>query len=142
MRAGVEAETLEKAPGSEGRLRADFHAIANEVAHGDPLAVGVKFRELPYFLQEARQKGFDLPWTQVLYHYLAEKERVTIDDHRLAPSFRHELPHPSSADLEDGNPRSSPNSATRKQVSVDGIRFEFSKNSGYDYGTVMTVQKT
>jgi 2-hydroxy-3-oxopropionate reductase len=91
VRAGVEAEVLEKALGSEGRLRADFHAIAHEVAHGDPLGVGVKFRELPYFLQEAQLTGFDMPLTEVLHQYLAEKERVTMDDHRLVPSYWHEL---------------------------------------------------
>jgi 3-hydroxyisobutyrate dehydrogenase-like beta-hydroxyacid dehydrogenase len=91
VRAGVEADILEKALGSEGRLRGDFHAIASEVAHGDPLGVGVKFRELPYFLQEARLTGFDMPLTDVLYQYLADKVRVTMDDHRLAPSFWHEL---------------------------------------------------
>jgi 2-hydroxy-3-oxopropionate reductase len=106
VRAGVDASILEEALGSEGRLRGDFHAIASEVAHGDPLAIGVKFRELPYFLQEARLTGFDMPLTDVLYQYLAKKERVTMDDHRLAPSFWHELTRCLGENGEEGNLRS------------------------------------
>jgi 2-hydroxy-3-oxopropionate reductase len=106
VRAGVEADILVKALGNEGRLRADFHAIAQEVAHGDPLKVGVKFRELPYFLEEAQLTGFDMPLTEVLYQYLAEKERVTMDDHRLAPSFWHELTQCFGEDEEEGKLRS------------------------------------
>jgi 2-hydroxy-3-oxopropionate reductase len=106
VRAGVEADILVKALGNEGRLRADFHAIAQEVAHGDPLKVGVKFRELPYFLEEAQLTGFDMPLTEILYQYLAEKERVTMDDHRLAPSFWHELTQCFGEDEEEGKLRS------------------------------------
>jgi len=40
------------------------------VASGRGAEVGVKFRELPYFLREARERGFPLPLTERLYEYL------------------------------------------------------------------------
>lgn len=52
---------------------------------------GVKFRELPYYLAQAKAVGFELPLTQALYAFLEKSERVVKDDHRDAPSFWNEL---------------------------------------------------
>ncbi len=91
VRAGVDAAVIGRAIGSTGRWRADFSATAAEAAAGGGTGVGVKFRELPYFLQEARESGVSLPLTETLYAFCEHGERVTIDDHRPAPSFWHEL---------------------------------------------------
>jgi hypothetical protein len=51
----------------------------------------VKFRELPYFMREAREKEFALPLIEALYAFCDAGPRVVIDDNRAAPSFWHEL---------------------------------------------------
>jgi 3-hydroxyisobutyrate dehydrogenase-like beta-hydroxyacid dehydrogenase len=91
VRAGVDAEVLAKAVGGDGRWRADLGAVARQIAEGKGLEVGTKFRELPYFLAEAEATGAQLPITACLWNLLAEAPRVTVDDHRDAPSFWHEL---------------------------------------------------
>lgn len=88
---GVDINVIAQAIGNEGRWRVDFHRTASQIANGEGLNIGVKFRELPYFLQAADEAGFDLPLTQVLRAYCEQGERVTIDDHREAPSYWHEL---------------------------------------------------
>jgi len=91
VNAGVDAAVIQQAIGSTGRWRADFHAVAEKIADGCGNEVGVKFRELPYFLDAAREYGFSLPITQVVYNFCAPGERVVTDDHRPAPSFWREL---------------------------------------------------
>ena len=88
---GVDIDVIEQAIGSTGRWRVDFNQTAQRIRNGQGATVGVKFRELPYFLQAAQQAGFDLPITQVVREYCDKGERVVIDDHREAPSDRHEL---------------------------------------------------
>jgi 3-hydroxyisobutyrate dehydrogenase-like beta-hydroxyacid dehydrogenase len=91
VRAGVEAAILQRAIGDTGRWRPDFSATARQVAAGAGEQVGVKFRELPYFLREARERGFALPLTETVYACCDAGALVTIDDNRPAPSFWHEL---------------------------------------------------
>ena len=91
VHAGVDAETIAKALAGEGRWRKDLTAVAAAVAAGHGVSQGVKFRELPYFLREAQERGFSLPLTQRLYEFCAAGERVAEDDKRPAPSFWHEL---------------------------------------------------
>lgn len=90
-RAGVDPAVVAQALGSTGRWRKDFNATALQVAQGEGEEVGVKFRELPYFLREAREQGFVLPLTDALYGFCDGGERVVVDDNRPAPSFWHEL---------------------------------------------------
>lgn len=87
VRAGVNAEVIAQAIGDTGRWRTDFNAIARRVAQGTGEQIGVKFRELPYFLREASVQGFTLPLTEALYNFCDAGERVVIDDNRPAPSF-------------------------------------------------------
>jgi 3-hydroxyisobutyrate dehydrogenase-like beta-hydroxyacid dehydrogenase len=91
VRAGVDASVIHAAMGETGRWRADFSYVAGRVAAGKGEELGVKFRELPYFLREAREQGFRLPLTEVLQAVCDAGPRVTIDDNRHAPSFWHEL---------------------------------------------------
>lgn len=91
VNAGVEAAVIRQAIGATGRWRADLSATAAQVAAGKGEQVGVKFRELPYFLQTAAESGFSLPLAEILYRFCEAGERVVIDDNRPAPSFWHEL---------------------------------------------------
>lgn len=91
VNAGVDAAVIRQALGNTGRWRVDFHATAGQVVEGHGDEVGVKFRELPYFIEAAKAAGFPLPLTELLYHFCDVGERVVIDDHRPAPSFWREL---------------------------------------------------
>lgn len=91
VNAGVDAEVIAQALGSEGRWRRDFHAIAGRVAQGNGTGVGVKFRELPYFLNEAAANGSQLPITATVHAFCDAGERVVTDDNRPAPSYWHQL---------------------------------------------------
>ncbi|NKB72579.1 MAG: NAD-binding protein [Candidatus Latescibacteria bacterium] len=91
VRDGVAPEILLQALGSEGRWRRDLAQTTRAVAAGKGDEIGVKFRELPYFLRAAQDSNFPLPLTQLLYDFCDSGERVVIDDHRPAPSFWHQL---------------------------------------------------
>lgn len=95
VRAGVDAATIRQAvsppEGFPGLWRPQFAQIADQVAGGCGEQVGVKFRELPYFLREAEERAFELPLTEVLYRFCDAGERVVIDDNRQAPSFWRQL---------------------------------------------------
>ena len=88
---GVDAGVIRQAIGNEGRWRVDFNATAAQIEAGNGVNVGVKFRELPYFLQAASEAGYDLPITAAVRAYCDQGERVAVDDHREAPSYWHEL---------------------------------------------------
>jgi 3-hydroxyisobutyrate dehydrogenase-like beta-hydroxyacid dehydrogenase len=91
VRAGADIQVIRDALGSMGCWRSDLHAVATRVSQGDGPQVGVKFRELPYFLREAAESGFPLPLTETLYRFCDQGERTVIDDNRPAPSFWLEL---------------------------------------------------
>lgn len=91
VNSGVDIGVIQQAIGNEGRWRVDFHSTAQRIADGKGNNVGVKFRELPYFLQAATASGFPLPIAQAVYATCDRGERVVIDDHRDAPSYWHEL---------------------------------------------------
>ena len=89
--AGVDAEIIGRAVGGAEGWRAMVARTADAAQQGRANGIGVKFRELPYFLREAREQDFLLPLTQVLYEFCDAGERVVIDDNRSAPSFWHQL---------------------------------------------------
>jgi 3-hydroxyisobutyrate dehydrogenase-like beta-hydroxyacid dehydrogenase len=91
VNSGVDVEIIKQAIGSEGRWRVDFNRTAQRIADGQGNNVGVKFRELPYFLQAAEEGDFELPITKVVREFADKGERIVIDDHRQAPSYWHEL---------------------------------------------------
>jgi 3-hydroxyisobutyrate dehydrogenase-like beta-hydroxyacid dehydrogenase len=92
VRAGVAPEVIAGAVGSESeRWRAMVLQMARAAHEGRAEQMGVKFRELPYFLREAAESGFVLPLTETLYNFCDAGERVVVDDNRPAPSFWHEL---------------------------------------------------
>ena len=52
---------------------------------------GVKFRELPYYIENAEKEGYNLPITKEVYDFMAGGDFIAFDDHRKAPSYYHEL---------------------------------------------------
>jgi 3-hydroxyisobutyrate dehydrogenase-like beta-hydroxyacid dehydrogenase len=92
VRAGVPAETVAAAFGAGSKEEASgIVKYARAVAANPAAHFGVKFRELPYFLAEARAGGFALPLTEALHAFCERGERVVTDDNRPAPSFWHQL---------------------------------------------------
>lgn len=91
VRGGLDPALIATAVGGAGDLRGPLRQIAERIAQGAGEHVGVKFRELPYYLREAEESGFKLPLTETLYAFCDAGERVVIDDSRPAPSFWHEL---------------------------------------------------
>lgn len=114
VRAGVDPGVIAEALGHDGQWRRDFNTVANLAAEGKGDTIGVKFRELPYFLREAQENGFPLPLTSALYAFCAAGARVAFDDHRSAPSFWWQLVG-EAAEASD----TSGNSPTRKDPSDD-----------------------
>ncbi len=89
--AGLDPAALGEAVGGDAGWRAMVAQTARRISEGKGDEIGVKFRELPYFLREAREAGFALPLTEVLYAFCDRGPRVVVDDNRPAPSFFHEL---------------------------------------------------
>ncbi|MCC5839294.1 MAG: NAD(P)-dependent oxidoreductase [Opitutales bacterium] len=88
---GLAPELIARAIGETDPLRQSIAAIARAIAAGESNTIDYKFRELPYFLDDARENGFSLPLTEALHDFCAPGERVTILDKRPAPGFWHEL---------------------------------------------------
>ncbi len=70
--------------------------VAAEVLKGNGSNISVKFRELPYFTDDASNRGFQLPMTAALHEFCSKGKYSFFDDHRDAPSFWHELTRPAS----------------------------------------------
>jgi hypothetical protein len=87
-------KVIRDAIGKEGFLRAGFNRYAEVVVLGQGNEVGVKYRELPYFLQAAEEMGYSLPVTATVRKVCEAGAHVVIDDHRPAPSYWHELTMP------------------------------------------------
>lgn len=90
---GVSASTLVDAF-SNGGVRPDFKGLAqraDQIGEGEGEQIGVKFRELIYFIEQGKAVGFKLPIAEAVYRLCDAGERVTEDDHRAAPSYWHEL---------------------------------------------------
>lgn len=99
--AGVELGTVvdavgEKDDGGEA-WRHHFHTIAQKVLEGRGEEVTVKFRELPYYLREAAEAGYELPLTRALHAFCDRGERIAVHDGWLSPSFWAELMRDSDA---------------------------------------------
>lgn len=91
VRGGVAVEALATALDGPEAWRQHFARVAHQVQDSGGENVGVKFRELSYFLREAEVQNIELPLSKVLWEFCEAGERVVIDDHRPAPSFWHEL---------------------------------------------------
>ncbi|MHC5035312.1 MAG: NAD(P)-dependent oxidoreductase [Planctomycetota bacterium] len=91
-RDGVDPAVIRDAVGGKEGWRANFGGIAGMAAEGRADEVLIKFPELPYYLREARERGFDVPLTQALFEYCDVGEKAWVDNmNRPRPSFWHEL---------------------------------------------------
>jgi 3-hydroxyisobutyrate dehydrogenase-like beta-hydroxyacid dehydrogenase len=93
VREGLDLAVVERAFPTEGWL--SLHDFPARLARGEGPNIGVKFRELPYYLRQAHAHGYELPLTRALHAFCDRGERLVIDDHRPAPSFWHELMRPA-----------------------------------------------
>jgi 3-hydroxyisobutyrate dehydrogenase len=93
-RAGASLEAIRQGVGDEGgtgfrRRVAEVARMAIEGRADDALA---KFPELPYFLREARERGFALPMTRALFEFLDDGPRERVDNmRRPRVAYWHEL---------------------------------------------------
>jgi 2-hydroxy-3-oxopropionate reductase len=95
VNSGVAADVIAAAFGAGAPAEASgIVAYARKVAEDPEAHFGIKFRELPYYVEEARARGFPLPLTEALHAFCDRGDRVTIDDQRPAPSFWRELRKP------------------------------------------------
>jgi 3-hydroxyisobutyrate dehydrogenase-like beta-hydroxyacid dehydrogenase len=103
VNSGVPSAVIHQAIGNQGFLRGDFSRFAEAIVNGKGNDIGVKFRELPYFLEAARDCSFDLPITATVRALCERGDFIVVDDHRLAPSYWHELTNAAVISLEGGN---------------------------------------
>ena len=81
-RAGASLEAIIKGVGDEkgGGFRRRVADVARTAIEGRADDVLVKFPELPYFLREARERGFELPMTRALFSFLDAGPRDKVDN--------------------------------------------------------------
>lgn len=91
VREGLDLDLIVQAVASDEGMRGELAKVIQFAQESGAEHLGVKFRELPYYLDQARQSGDALPLTEAIYRLLKGADRVTMDDHRPAPSFWHEL---------------------------------------------------
>jgi 2-hydroxy-3-oxopropionate reductase len=92
VRAGVSAEVVAQAFGTGSASEvSSIVKYARAVSAAPSPHFIVKYRELPYFLEEAAAAGFELPLTQALLAYLAARPHDSNEDNRPAPSLWREL---------------------------------------------------
>jgi len=80
VRSGVPLEPIRKAVGGPTGWRAEFDAIASQIAAGRGRQIYTKFPEFPYFFEQAREAGFPLPLTEALFDFLNSQERNVRDN--------------------------------------------------------------
>lgn len=89
--AGVDADTILKAVGGKGGWRDFFTSIVEKVVNGKGENIGVKHGQIPYFLDEADLKGFELPLSRALFKFCENSPCTITEANRLSPSFWDEL---------------------------------------------------
>jgi 3-hydroxyisobutyrate dehydrogenase-like beta-hydroxyacid dehydrogenase len=93
VRGGVDPAIIAQAVGGgEESWRAYFTRIVQHVMAGTPENADIKFPELPYFLGEAYEQGFDLPLTEALFNFCDAGSRDWLDNMgRQTVAFWYEL---------------------------------------------------
>lgn len=106
VRSGVSPEAIRSVMGGDGNWRQQFDGIARQVIDGKAENMVVKFPELPYFFDESKEQGFELPLTQTLYKFCKANGKTMLDNmNRPSRSFWHALmaAHGPSEDREEEN---------------------------------------
>ncbi|MGD8238189.1 MAG: NAD(P)-dependent oxidoreductase [Armatimonadota bacterium] len=93
VRAGADIEAIALAVGGDdGDFRARIARFAESVKAGTADDILVKFPELPYFLSEARERGFAIPMTEALFAFCEDGPRDWADNmERPRVAFWHQL---------------------------------------------------
>lgn len=92
VRAGVDPAVIRQVVGGPSGWRHRVVRFAMMVEEGRADDVYIKFPELPYFLREAREQGFDLPLTEALFTFCDAGPRDWVDNMgRPRVSYWHEI---------------------------------------------------
>ena len=90
--AGADPEAIARSVGGENGWRKHVADLARAVRDGSADDVIIKFPELPYFLREARERGFAIPMTEALLAFCDAGPRNWVDNMgRPRVSFWHQL---------------------------------------------------
>ncbi len=92
VRAGADLDAIATSVGGEEGWRKRLADYAMKARDGSAEHVYVKFPELPYFLREARDQGFEMPMTQALFRFCDAGPRNWRDNMgRECVAFWHQL---------------------------------------------------
>jgi 3-hydroxyisobutyrate dehydrogenase-like beta-hydroxyacid dehydrogenase len=80
VHGGVGLDAIRRGVGGDSGFRAEFDAVAAQIARGNAASIYVKFPELPYFLAEAAEQDVPLPLTEALHRFLDSEERSERDN--------------------------------------------------------------
>ena len=90
--AGVDPTAIRNVVGMGNGWRGEFDRIAKRIVEGQGRNLVVKYPELPYFLDEAKASGFEIPLTEALYEFCQKGDYEMFDNmNRPSRSFWHEL---------------------------------------------------
>ena len=87
VRGGVPVETIAYSFRDENASDSGFRRALERVVRGEGNHIGVKYRELPYYLDDARQSNERLPMTEALYDAMKGGPFIVTDDNRPAPAY-------------------------------------------------------
>jgi 3-hydroxyisobutyrate dehydrogenase-like beta-hydroxyacid dehydrogenase len=98
--AGVDPLVISEGVGGPEGWRAELNWLARRAAQGAAEGVLCHFPELPYWLEEAGEQGFDMPMTRALYSFLKDGD-IDFKDNMGRPcaSFWNELMKRGEVDL-------------------------------------------
>lgn len=92
VRAGLDPEKVREALKTAGAVNTSFAGAAKTVVDHRAESRDLKLRELPYFVEAAKDLGVNLPLTEALLAFVAEAEDRTTDPLGIpTPSYWHEL---------------------------------------------------
>jgi 3-hydroxyisobutyrate dehydrogenase-like beta-hydroxyacid dehydrogenase len=88
---GADPDAIRRGIGGESGWRGAFSSIAERVVAGEAEYVGVKHGQLPYFLAEAEENGFELPLARALHAFCEGAPEIVREANRMSSSFWREL---------------------------------------------------
>lgn len=89
--AGLSVETIKNAVGGETGWRANLSGLCEKIISGKGDAVGIKAGQYGEFLNEAQERGFELPITCALAEFLKDAPATVREANRISPSLWREL---------------------------------------------------
>jgi len=106
VRAGVNPAVINQGVGGPEGWRGHFSSVAKRVMEATADGVNILFPELPYFLREAHEQGFDIPMTEALFAFCDAGPRDWVDNqNRPVVALWHELMNrPGKTSSQDTDP--------------------------------------